>query len=82
MKTIKEEWLDFKDRIVSKTAGRTQINEMELSFYAGTISTLVNIKSTANGENTTKEAVNYLISIEEEAVVFFEQWLDRKKGKL
>jgi hypothetical protein len=35
MNTIESEWLDFKNRVISKNAPDIQISEMKLAFYAG-----------------------------------------------
>lgn len=37
MKTIEKEWKDFSEKVISNTASKEQIEDMESTFYAGAL---------------------------------------------
>ena len=70
MKSIKEEWLFFKSKIIANDASELQLSEMKMSFYAGA---KVGMQNTVNSVEhyNTEDGTNYLMDIQEEVDLFF-----------
>lgn len=72
-KTIRDEWLDFEDKVIPRDAPWVQRKEMKRAYYAGAWTMLMLSKELGDDKYTEESAVKILEKYESELKAFTAQ---------
>lgn len=73
MKTVEQEWLDFRIKAIPPTAGEMQAHDMRVAFYAGVLSFFSIMSTEAEDMPDGGDVSQQLSAIRTEVETFFEE---------